>query len=94
MDKLRAKSAALAEAGKAQEAAREAADDLRAFVEVLTTFCDDPRDMAAVRSSEAALKAQLAQLRLELQGGDPQVGVGGAAGGLLRWCAQLWPAAC
>jgi E3 ubiquitin-protein ligase BRE1 len=74
MDKLRAKSAALAEAGKAQEAAKEAAEDLRAFVEVLTTFCDDPRDLAAVRSSEATLKTQLAQLRLELQGGDPQVG--------------------
>jgi hypothetical protein len=31
-------------------------------------------ELAAVRASEAALRKQLEQLRLELQGSDPQVG--------------------
>jgi hypothetical protein len=51
-------------------------------LQVLTAFCDDPRDLAAVRASEAALRTQLEQLRLELQGSDPQVG-GDAAGQVL-----------
>ena len=50
-----------------------AADDLRVFVEVLQSFCDDPRDLAEVRASEASLKNQLAAAQKQLKGHELQV---------------------
>ena len=48
-------------------------EDLRIFVEVLQTFCDDPRDLAEVRSSEARLKSQLTSTQKQLKGHELQV---------------------
>lgn len=48
-------------------------EDLRVFVDVLQTFCDDPRDLAEVRSSEAKLKNQLTSAQKELKGHALQV---------------------
>ena len=50
-----------------------AADDLRVFVEVLQSFCDDPRDLAEVRASEARLKNQLFAAQKQLKGHELQV---------------------
>ena len=50
-----------------------AADDLRVFVEVLQSFCDDPRDLAEVRASEASLKNQLAAVQTQLKEHELQV---------------------
>ncbi|GLC65192.1 hypothetical protein PLESTF_000262000 [Pleodorina starrii] len=60
--------------GEAEEARRrettlkEAVADLRAFVDVLTTYGNDPRDVVEVRASETALRAQVAELKQQLQG--------------------------
>lgn len=67
---------------------------LQAFVDVLTSYCSDPRELAEVRASEAALRAQVEQLKRALQeagaaaGGD---GAGAGAGGgcLVAGLAQL-----
>ena len=37
--------------------------DTTLFVEVLTRFCEDPRDLAQVRLAEAKLQAEVAQLQ-------------------------------
>jgi len=47
-------------------ATQSRADDLRLFVEVLQTFCDDPRDAAAARLGEARAKEQLAEAQRQL----------------------------
>ncbi|GFR44229.1 hypothetical protein Agub_g5420, partial [Astrephomene gubernaculifera] len=56
------------EARRREVALKEAVADLRAFVDVLTTVCSDPREVAEVRASEAALRSQLADCRQQLQG--------------------------
>ncbi|EFJ46479.1 hypothetical protein VOLCADRAFT_92990 [Volvox carteri f. nagariensis] len=56
------------EARRREVALKEAVADLRAFVEVLTTYGSDPRDVVEVRASEAALRAQVAELKQQLQG--------------------------
>ena len=38
--------------------------DTTLFVEVLTRFCDDPRDLAQCRLAESKLRAELAQLQV------------------------------
>lgn len=47
--------------------------DLQVFVEVLHTFCDDPRELVEVRASEAGLKNQLSLLQKQLKGNELQV---------------------
>lgn len=47
--------------------AQSRADDLRLFVEVLTTFCDDPRDLAQARADEARARQQLADAQRQLE---------------------------
>ena len=49
------------------------AEDLRLFVEVLQTFCADPRDLAEVRVSEARLKDELQTVQRKLKGHELQV---------------------
>lgn len=49
--------------------------DLQAFVDVLTTYCSDPRDVAEVRASEAALREQVQDLKQQLQGHQLQAAV-------------------
>ncbi len=39
----------------------------QAFVDVLTTYGNDPRGLVEVRASEAALRAQVAELKQQLQ---------------------------
>lgn len=53
--------------------AQVVSEDLRIFVEVLQSFCDDPRDLAEIRSSEAKLKSQLSSMQTELKGHELQV---------------------
>ncbi len=75
---------------RARRAAQSRADDLRLFVEVLQTFCDDPRDAAAARLGEARAKQELAEaqrqlsaagaLSVEVRGGAPGARCRGAAG--------------
>ena len=43
------------------------------FVEVLQNFCEDPREVAEVRASEAKLKAQLTSAQKQAQGHELQV---------------------
>lgn len=50
-----------------------AAEDMRLFVEMLQSFCEDPRDLAEVRLSEAKLKSQLSSAQKQLQGQEVQV---------------------
>lgn len=42
-------------------------NDLKAFVDVLTVYCNDPRELTEVRTSEAALKEQVASLKTQLE---------------------------
>ncbi|KAG2423091.1 hypothetical protein HXX76_002316 [Chlamydomonas incerta] len=67
-DKLRKREAEVDEARKREAALKEAINDLRAFVDVTTVYCNDPRDMVALRAAEQALKAQVADLKQQLQG--------------------------
>ena len=46
---------------------------MRLFVEVLQSFCEDPRDLAEVRLSEAKLKSQSSPAQKQLQGQEIQV---------------------
>ena len=46
---------------------------MRLFVEVLQSFCEDPRDLAEVRLSEAKLKGQSSSAQKQLQGQEVQV---------------------
>ncbi len=48
-------------------------EDLRLFVEVLQSFCDDPRDLAEVLKSEAKAKSQLSSVQKQLKGHEVQV---------------------
>lgn len=48
------------------------ADDLRLFVEVLTTFCDDPRDAVEARAGEARARQQLADVQRQLEAAGTQ----------------------
>jgi len=48
-------------------------EDLRVFVEVLQSFCDDPRDLAEVRTSESKLKTQLSAVQKQLKSHELQV---------------------
>ena len=50
-----------------------ASEDMRLFVEVLQNFCDDSRELAEVRGSEAKLKSQLNSAQKQLKGQDIQV---------------------
>lgn len=50
------------------------AEDLKLFVEMFQTFCEDPRDLAEVRVSEAKLKEELKAVQRQLKGHELQVG--------------------
>ncbi|GLI67633.1 hypothetical protein VaNZ11_011881 [Volvox africanus] len=56
------------EARRRELALKEAITDLRAFVDVLTTYGNDPREVVEVRASEASLRTQVAELKQQLQG--------------------------
>ncbi|GIL57188.1 hypothetical protein Vafri_12491 [Volvox africanus] len=67
-DALGRKDSEAEEARRRELALKEAITDLRAFVDVLTTYGNDPREVVEVRASEASLRAQLAELKQQLQG--------------------------
>ena len=52
---------------------KERVHELKAFVEVLTVYCNDPRELAEVRASEAALREQVAGFKTQLQVRGEQV---------------------
>lgn len=66
------------------------ADDLRLFVEVLTTFCDDPRDAVEARAGEARARAQLADAQRQLEAAGTQaVEVSRGLPGRRRLCMNV-----
>ncbi|PNW73273.1 hypothetical protein CHLRE_14g625802v5 [Chlamydomonas reinhardtii] len=67
-DKLRKRESEVEEARKREAALKEAIADLRAFVDVTTVYCNDPRDVVALRAAEQVLKSQVADLKQQLQG--------------------------
>ncbi|MEW5314014.1 MAG: hypothetical protein WDW38_005542 [Sanguina aurantia] len=69
---VRRTEARLMAASVSEAALASRVGDLTAFVEVLVHLCDDPREVAEVRASEASLRAQL-----EAANARSQVG---------RWC--------
>lgn len=48
-------------------------DDLKLFVEMFQTFCEDPRDLADLKVSEAKLKEELETVQNQLKGHELQV---------------------
>lgn len=42
-------------------------NDLKAFVDVLTVYCNDARDVTEIRASEAALKEQVCTLKAQIE---------------------------
>ena len=42
-------------------------NDLKAFVDVLTVYCNDVRDVTEIRASEAALREQVSALKAQLE---------------------------
>ncbi|KAF6255462.1 hypothetical protein COO60DRAFT_1702793 [Scenedesmus sp. NREL 46B-D3] len=66
--RLAAKAADLSGLSGREEALKERVNDLQAFVDVLTTFTADARDLLEVRRSEASLKARVAELGARLKG--------------------------
>mmetsp|Transcript_2932 Transcript_2932/g.6418 ORF Transcript_2932/g.6418 Transcript_2932/m.6418 type:complete len:863 (+) Transcript_2932:174-2762(+) len=74
-DRLRRKDQDLEEQKRREAGLKDRINDLKAFVDVLTVYCNDPRDITTVRSSEAALKEQVAVLRAQLEGHELQARV-------------------
>ncbi|WIA13504.1 hypothetical protein OEZ85_007077 [Tetradesmus obliquus] len=66
--RLSAKAAELSGLSGREEALKERVNDLQAFVDVLTTFTSDARELLEVRRSEASLKARVAELGARLKG--------------------------
>ena len=56
------------------QALKDRVNDLKAFVDVLTVYCNDPRELTEVRTSEAALKEQVASLQTQLEVSPRRVG--------------------
>eukprot|EP00198_Chlamydomonas_reinhardtii_P003478 XP_001692814.1 predicted protein [Chlamydomonas reinhardtii] len=79
-DKLRKRESEVEEARKREAALKEAIADLRAFVDVTTVYCNDPRDVVALRAAEQVLKSQVADLKQQLQAERLQREVAEAAG--------------
>ncbi|KAK9831868.1 hypothetical protein WJX81_003988 [Elliptochloris bilobata] len=68
-----ASSQADAHAAQRQQAEEKSrADDLRLFVEVLTEFCKDPRDVVESRAGEARARQQLAEAQRQLEAAGVQ----------------------
>ncbi|GAX77702.1 hypothetical protein CEUSTIGMA_g5145.t1 [Chlamydomonas eustigma] len=67
-DRLRQKGEELDESRRREQGLKERVNDLKAFVDMLTIYCNDSRDATEVRASEAALKEKVATLESQLQG--------------------------
>eukprot|EP00798_Chlamydomonas_sp_ICE-L_P003932 gene3932-14009_t len=66
-DKLRQKDTDKEEQKRQEQALKDRISDLKAFVDVLTVYCNDVRDISEVRASEAVLKDQVASLKAQLE---------------------------
>lgn len=70
--RLAKKEAEVEEQVRKETEMKERLSDLQAFVDVVTTYCNDNQDLVELRANEQALKQEIATLKSQLEGHELQ----------------------